>query len=274
MIIDLSRMLNKMVKLVIHPKTFVDDISSYARQRRIVKAAGSAFFLQSQMDINSKSNWYAAELVRQVGGYLIPDDSVDRLVEDLEPWDVVRRDMIILLLRSVLERKVDGDLAELGVYKGQTARLIHHYIPERQLHLFDTFSGFDSSDVAMESIAVGSNRNMAQFADTSVSEVLRRIQYRNNNVKIYPGYFPRTVPADLENQRFAFVHLDADLYEPTKAGLSFFCERMSRGGIVLVHDYNAWLGARKAVDEFCRGSNYVALPMPDKSGSTVLVNCS
>ena len=57
--------------------------------------------------------------------------------------DTVRRDMLVLLLRDLIERRVPGDMAELGVYKGLTARLIHHYAPERTLHLYDTFQGFD-----------------------------------------------------------------------------------------------------------------------------------
>lgn len=274
MINNLNRVLHMIGRFVMHPKEFVVAVLSFNQRRQIDNAAKSAFFIQSQMDINPKSNWHDAEFIRQTGGYHIPDDNVDRIIDDLDPWDIVRRDMIILLLRSVLERRVDGDLAELGVYKGQTARLIHHYIPERRLHLFDTFDGFHRDDVEAESIKTGIDRKKTQFANTNVEEVLGNIECKNNNVKIYKGYFPESVPVNLRSQRFAFVHLDADLYEPTKAGLSFFCERMSKGGIVLVHDYNAWIGARMAVDEFCCENNYAAIPFPDKSGSALIVNGS
>ena len=41
--------------------------------------------------------------------------------------------MTILLLRSILERNIKGELAELGVWKGYTAKLIHCYVPEREV---------------------------------------------------------------------------------------------------------------------------------------------
>lgn len=37
---------------------------------------------------------------------------------------------LIKLVRSILERNVEGAFAELGVYRGETARLLHHYCYE------------------------------------------------------------------------------------------------------------------------------------------------
>ena len=65
-----------------------------------------------------------------------------RNIIDICSHDLVRRDMIVLLLRTIVENETKGEIAELGVYKGETAKLIHHYCPERMLNLFDTFEGF------------------------------------------------------------------------------------------------------------------------------------
>ena len=119
------------------------------------------------------------------------DDATNRRIHDLEPWDNVRRDMLVLMLRTVLERGVEGDLAELGVWKGSTARLIHHYVPERRLHLFDTFSGFDGRDVAAERTTTGQDLDERMFADTSVEGVMHFVAPRNGNVSCYPDFFPR-----------------------------------------------------------------------------------
>jgi len=88
-------------------------------------------------------------------------------------------------------------------------------------------------------------------------------------VFFHVGYFPDSVPESVKGQSFAFVHLDADLFEPTMAGLSFFYPRLSIGGLIVVHDFNAWAGARKAVDEFC--ADKISIPMPDKNGSVVIL---
>ena len=46
---------------------------------------------------------------------------------------------------------------------------------------------------------------------------------------------------------------------------------MSTKGIILVHDYNAWIGARKAVDDFFADKEEMPVPMPDKSGSVLII---
>lgn len=97
------------------------------------------------------------------------------------------------------------------------------------------------------------------------------ISPKNQNVFFYKGYFPESIPAAFNTLKFAFLHLDADLFEPTLEGLKFFYPRMSAGGILLIHDYNAWLGARKAVDEFFADKKEFPIPMPDKSGSALVI---
>ena len=203
----------------------------------------SSFFLQGQMDINPKSRWNNVALRNETGGFYPKGDESKRRICNLEPWDNTRRDMITLMLRTLVEKNIAGALAELGVYKGNTAKLIHHYLPERPLHLFDTFEGFTNRSVSTEK----------QHTDFD------------------QGYFPDSLPEDFPEQKFAFVHLDADLYEPTFEGLKYFYPRMSKQGIILVHDYNAWIGARKAVDDFFADKDELPVPMPDKSGSVLII---
>jgi O-methyltransferase len=231
----------------------------------------TGFFLQGQMDIHPRSFWHNAPLCSSTGGFFPPDGNSGRSLSDVEPWDQVRRDMIVLLLRSVVERAVPGDFAELGVWKGYTAKLLHHYAPERTLHLFDTFAGFDKRDLSAEAGHTGHRIDSRDFSDTSVRSVLEYIQPVRETVHCHAGFFPESVPQDLEKKNYAFVHLDADLYEPTIQGLRFFYKRLSIGGFLLMHDYNAWPGVRKAADEFSRDERLIIIPLPDKSGSALIV---
>jgi O-methyltransferase len=226
-----------------------------------------SFFLQGQMDIHPKAHW-PTPIVGITGGFFPRGDRASRRICNLEAHDNTRRDMLILLLRTLLERNVPGAFAELGVYKGSTARLLHHYAPERTLHLFDTFEGFTERSAAGELRDLGHTTKL--FSDTSLEQV-RRFIGASTTVQFHRGFFPESVPAALSSEMFAFVHLDADLYEPTLNGLRFFYPRMPRRGILVVHDYNAWPGARRAVDEFFADKPELPLPMPDKSGSAVIV---
>jgi O-methyltransferase len=263
-------MLDTLGRLVKSSRRFVPLIPKVAEQQLSALFARTAFYLQGQMDINPRSMWYKDHFVEMTGGFFPPAGSDGRSMADLEPWDCVRRDMLVLLLRSIAVRGLAGDLAEVGVYHGRTAKLIHHYMPERVLHLFDTFSGFHEQDVRREASVTGFQASTAQFADTSEEAVRRHIGGVSENVRTYVGLFPETWPSELDERTFAFVHLDADLYEPTLAGLRHFYPRVARGGFVVVHDYNAWPGARRAVDEFFADRPEVPIPMPDKSGSVVI----
>ena len=231
----------------------------------------TSFFMQGQMDINPKSRWNNPKLREETGGFFPKNDSTKRQIKDLEPWDNTRRDMITLLLRTLVEKNILGAMAELGVYKGNTARLIHNYLPEREFYLFDTFEGFTERSVTAEKGHTDFDTKGSKFSDTSIPKVTAHIASQNDNITFHQGYFPDSLPADFSEQKFAFVHLDADLYEPILEGLKYFYDRMSTQGIILVHDYNAWIGARKAVDGFFADKPELPIPMPDKSGSVLIV---
>ena len=230
-----------------------------------------AFRLQSQMDIHPRSLWHNPDFALKTGGFYPPGDRTGRSIEPASPADSVRRDMLVLLMRDIETRGVEGAIAEVGVYRGETARLLHHYLPGRRLHLFDTFGGFDARDTDAEKETTGATVPSGQFGDTSVEAVRRRVAPRNRNVIFHPGLFPESCGAAVREERFALVHLDADLHRPTLSALGVFYPLVARGGYIVVHDYNAWHGARQATDEFLADKPEIAVPMPDKSGSAVIV---
>lgn len=223
------------------------------------------------MDINKKSLWYSKKLISFNGGFLPLNHKKNstRRIFNIEPWDLVRRDMILLLLKDIEENKVEGAFAELGVYKGSTARLIHHYSPYRKFYLFDTFDGFTGKGVETENLNTGNSFSYKQFSDTSIDKVKNFIDPQNSNLLFYPGYFPDSISDKLIDKKFSFVHIDADLYQPIMDGLLFFYKRLSPGGVILVHDFHAWPGAYRAVKDFSSKHKVPYVPMPDKSGSAV-----
>ncbi|MFO8129238.1 MAG: TylF/MycF/NovP-related O-methyltransferase [Bacteroidales bacterium] len=182
--------------------------------------------------------------------------------------DPVRAYNFILQMERIDKEKIDGDMAELGVYKGESARIIHLASPGRKLHLFDTFSGFRQKDLEPETgeAASYSSRN---FADTTPAQVRRTIG-KHENILFHAGHFPESA-RELEETTYAFVNIDADLHDPIRAGLDYFFPRLSRGGLIIVHDHHhRWPGAMKAVDEFCRENNTFPVPVPDTQNSIML----
>ncbi|MEP6962582.1 MAG: TylF/MycF/NovP-related O-methyltransferase [Acidobacteriota bacterium] len=137
--------------------------------------------------------------------------------------------------------KLDGDMAELGVAYGASAKLISEYAPNRALHLFDTFEGLPApTQVDSPKFAGG------QFP-SRLEDVQRYLDGRK--VHFYKGLFPVTAKP-VQDRMFSFVHLDADLYESTIAGLKFFYPRMCPGAILICHDYLTSEGVNAAFREF------------------------
>lgn len=222
------------------------------------------------MDIDRRSIWFDHDFDKAYGGFF-PPSRKDAQKVNLQPHDTVREDMLHLICRSISERSIEGDLAELGVFQGETAKLLHNYFPHRRLFLLDTFEGFHETDVTQEAEETGVKTTADHFSKTSESRVLQTIGSSSDKLELIKGYFPESATQELADAQFALVHLDADLYNPTKAGLAFFYPKLSPGGILVIHDFNAWPGVRKAVLEYSESQSLVPIPMPDKSGSCIII---
>jgi O-methyltransferase len=138
-------------------------------------------------------------------------------------------------------QKLGGDMAEVGVAYGASAKLIAEFAGGRTLHLFDTFEGLPE---------VGHN-DSAQFSagqfNSSLTDVRKYLD--GMPVRFYKGLFTETA-GPVQDCVFSFVHLDADLYESTIAGLRFFYPRLVAGGILICHDFLTSAGVNEAFREF------------------------
>jgi hypothetical protein len=66
--------------------------------------------------------------------------------------------------------KIDGDIAEFGVYKGGSARIIAESKGTKSLHLFDTFEGMPTVNEKID------KHRKSDFADTSIENVKTNVQ--------------------------------------------------------------------------------------------------
>lgn len=173
------------------------------------------------------------------------DKNVINLVEKIKKEKSSRmwpNEMVQVYNCAFLAKKLSGDFAEVGVYRGKSAKLICEAKGDKPLHLFDTFEGLP--ELGPEDDNMLHQRQYAAGLD-SVKTYLGSYV----NVSFYRGIFPRTAePA--KNISFAFVHLDVDLYRGTLECLEFFYPRMVAGGIILSHDYLTLAGVKKAFDDF------------------------
>ena len=181
--------------------------------------------------------------------------------------DIVRHKMLETVAREIRAKNLNGCVAELGVYKGDFARFINHYFPAHKLYLFDTFDGFDERDVEIEN-CYDHHAQKNDFTNKDIDLVLKKMKYPANCI-VKKGWFPET--AQDVDERFSFVSIDTDLYEPIYQGLLYFYPRLERGGYIFVHDYNGevYNGAKKAVQKFSHEYNVPYVPLNDLCGSVV-----
>lgn len=163
--------------------------------------------------------------------------------------------------------KIQGAFAELGVYKGDSAAIIHLMDPNRTFHLYDTFEGFQPEDLKVES-GKAATYTPHNFADTHIDRVKQKLH--SDKFIFHQGYFPDTTK-DSEDETFAMVSLDADLLKPTQAALRFFYPRLAPGGLIVIHDYNPdWPGIMQAVDEFAHTIPEPIIPLADRDNSVMI----
>ncbi len=162
------------------------------------------------------------------------------------------------LISTVLANDVPGDFAECGCWKGLSAyitcKLIREYSSgPRQFHIFDSFEGGLSektSEDRGEHTISRERENEEKEYFSSTMEQLKRALSEFDFYTLNKGWIPERFP-EYQDNRFAFVNVDVDLYEPTRDSFDFFFPRLSPGGIIYCDDYNAafFPGAKKAIDE-------------------------
>jgi hypothetical protein len=204
-----------------------------------------------------------------VGGCVRPDEYLERFLaaNPDNATDMARFYFFCLAHDQIVKEGTEGDIAELGVYKGGTATLLATIARRlgRTAYLLDTYEGFDAADLT--GVDAGFSKG---FTDTSLATV--RALVGEENTRFVKGYFPQTASEIPEGSRFCLVHIDCDLYAPLRSALEYFYPRMAPGGYLIIHDYSSlhWGGAEKAVDEFFADKVEPPIPLPDCGGSVVI----
>lgn len=181
-----------------------------------------------------------------------------------------RHDLVRYFLATL---SVPGARVECGAYRGATALLLCHAWRSASsdfvgdgFHLIDSFSGTPAStqhDLIPVRDDAGAMRMEAFFpaGKTDVKAANVRGYFREfPGVSILEGWIPQVFET-LADTKWAFVHLDLTLYEPTLAALRYFYPRLSAGGVIVCDGSVFCPGAQKAVDEFSSAEDlaYVTL---------------
>jgi hypothetical protein len=125
----------------------------------------------------------------------------------------------------------------------------------RKIIAFDIFGKFP--DANFEKDIVFRNKFVEEAGEHSISDLELMAIYTklglSENIRLVPGDIAETIPKFvLENPqiRIALLHVDVDLYEPTKVVLENLYPMVVKGGVIILDDYGAFPGANQAIEEY------------------------
>lgn len=146
-----------------------------------------------------------------------------------------------------LVKPLQGDVAEIGCYTGATSWFLADQIvrggQKRSLHLFDSFAGLSPPG---EQDGSYWQAGVLRAGEDLVRHNLAEFPF----VQLHAGWVPDRF-CDVADHRFVLVHIDVDLYQPTRDSAAFFYDRLVPGGLMICDDYgfNSCPGATAAFDE-------------------------
>ena len=144
---------------------------------------------------------------------------------------------------------VAGDTAECGAFNGASSYLICDSIRgrDKEHHVFDSFEGLSEP---LEHDGHGWRKGSLRCSEDVCRENLKDFHF----VSYYKGWIPERFH-EVQERTFSFVHVDVDLYQPTKDSMEFFYPRLETGGMLVCDDYGSGKcpGAYKALNEYLDG---------------------
>tara|TARA_B110000444_G_C18850234_1_gene604960 strand:+ start:2569 stop:3219 length:651 start_codon:yes stop_codon:yes gene_type:complete len=156
--------------------------------------------------------------------------------------------------------KLDGDILEFGVFKGTSIiqwasfREILGRSHEQKIIGFDTFDKFPETNFEKDKDLRKQFVNEAGLNSTSKASLEKIFNYKEiKNFNLVEGDILKTLPNFMKennNLRIALLHIDVDIYEPTKIILDELYDKVVDGGIIILDDYKVFPGETKAVDDF------------------------
>lgn len=161
---------------------------------------------------------------------------------------------------------IRGEIVEFGIFKGNSFfrwikfRDLLEQTSSRKIIGFDIFGDFPKAnfedDKKKREAFVNETNGGKSISYEEINELLDK-QDLNKNLDIIKGDILVTLDKYLSNNphlKISLLHIDVDLYEPTKYILEKLFDRVTKGGIIILDDYGAFAGTNKAVDDFFKNT--------------------
>lgn len=194
------------------------------------------------------------------------------LTKDYTTTSRERRYILYKAVEYIVKAKIPGDLVECGVWKGGSSMIMAYTLlktedKKRKIWLYDTYTGMskpteddkrlEGTSYAMENWKKNQKENYNLWAFSPIEEVKKNMSstgYPEKNLVFVKGKIEDTIPEKMPS-KIALLRLDTDWYESTYHSIKYLFPLLSPGGVLILDDYGAWAGAKKAIDKYLKEKN-------------------
>ena len=164
-----------------------------------------------------------------------------------------------------------GQVVECGVFKATslvrwaTFRELVESPFSRRIIGFDIFGSFPRHDDAADN-QFAAHHDAVAGQGLSLSQVREVLAHKGiRNVELVAGDVIETIPAYVAAHpelRIALLHVDVDVYKPSKVALDALYELVVPGGLLVFDDYGTVAGETRAVDELLQAHGLTLHKLP------------
>jgi hypothetical protein len=156
----------------------------------------------------------------------------------------VEIEYVRMLLQEIKEKGIEGDIVEFGIFEGWWINFLWQETErlglQRRIYGFDSFEGLSEPDPKRD----GPFWKKGQYA-CSWERVAAIVHARERpRIRLVKGFFEKSLrgPEAQLAEKFSYVRIDCDLYEPARDCLHYLSTRLADGAILVFDDWPHQLG--------------------------------
>lgn len=180
--------------------------------------------------------------VKNISNYIEPNYS---------SWQTI--ELSYLFAKEAIDTGIEGDVVECGVACGNNFAAMCR--AGRFGHGFDSFEGIPWAGVNDdEQPGIGPKTSNTGLSSSGVTvhtiedAKLNMTRWGIKDYQFVKGWFENTVP-DYQIDQISVLRLDGDLYDSTYIPLKYLWPKLSKGGFLIIDDWNL-VGCRRAVYDY------------------------
>jgi O-methyltransferase len=160
-------------------------------------------------------------------------------------------------VENIISKNIQGDFIETGVWRGGATIFMKALLQSKNIHnrivwVADSFEGLPSPDgekFPEDKISTLHNFYQLAIPIEKVKYNFEKYGLLDSNVKFLKGWFKDTLPK-APIKKLSLIRLDGDMYESTMDGLTNLYPKLSKGGYIIIDDWGAVKGCKKAVIDY------------------------